>query len=109
MIDQMLNEAHAIANPLMLHIPTEAHFVDHAAQRKVHEALDPHPKVTLHDYPGLDHGFAATMGNRRNEEGAEPADARTRAFFAEKLACATIPASPPGTPIWPAAATRGAR
>src|SRR3546814_2378394 len=77
MIDQMLNEAHAIANPLMLHIPTEDHFVDHAAQRKVHEALDPHPKVTLHDYPGLDHGFAATMGNRRNEEGAELADGRS--------------------------------
>jgi carboxymethylenebutenolidase len=86
MIDQMLNESHAIANPLMLHIPTEDHFVDHAAQAKVHEALDPHPKVTLHDYPGLDHGFAATMGNRRNEEGAQIADGRTRAFFAEKLA-----------------------
>src|SRR3546814_9704874 len=68
MIDQMLNEAHAIANPLMLHIPTEDHFVDHAAQRKVHEALDPHPKVTLHDYPGLDHGFAATRSEEHTSE-----------------------------------------
>ena len=86
MIDTMLNEAHAISNPLMLHIPTEDHLVDSAAQQKIHEALDPNPKVTLHDYPGLDHGFAATSGNRRNEEGAQLADGRTRAFFAETLA-----------------------
>ncbi|MGH6694918.1 dienelactone hydrolase family protein [Sphingopyxis sp.] len=85
MIDQMLNESHAIAHPLMLHIPTEDHLVDHDAQKKIHEGLDPHPKVTLHDYQGLDHGFAATMGNRRNEEGAQLADGRTRAFFAEHL------------------------
>jgi len=86
MIDTMLNEAHAISNPLMLHIPTDDHFVDHAAQQKIHEALDPHPKVTLHDYPGLDHGFAATSGNRRDDENATLADGRTRAFFAEHLA-----------------------
>ncbi len=86
MIDQMLNESHAIAHPLMLHIPTEDHFVDHAAQKKIHEGLDSHPKVTLHDYAGLDHGFAATMGNRRDEAGAQLADGRTQAFFAEHLA-----------------------
>src|SRR3546814_3846537 len=61
-------------------------FVDHAAQQKSHEALDPNPKVTLHDYPALDHGFAATSGNRRDEEGAKLADGRTRAFFAGTLA-----------------------
>jgi carboxymethylenebutenolidase len=41
--------------------------------------------VTLHDYEGLDHGFAAEMGNRRNEAGAVLADSRTAAFFAEHL------------------------
>ncbi|WP_033074382.1 dienelactone hydrolase family protein [Sphingopyxis sp. MWB1] len=86
MIDQMLGESRAIANPLMLHIPTADHFVDAAAQAKMHEALDPHPKVTLHDYAGLDHGFAATEGNRRDEAGARLADERTRAFFVEHLA-----------------------
>ena len=85
MIDQMLGEAHAIANPLMLHIPTADHFVTADAQAKIHTDLDPHPKVTLHDYPGLDHGFAAEMGNRRDEDGAQLADARTKAFFAEHL------------------------
>jgi carboxymethylenebutenolidase len=86
MIDQMLGEAHAIANPLMLHIPTADHFVGPEAQAAIHAELDPHSKVTLHDYPGLDHGFAAEMGNRRNEEGAELADSRTEAFFAQHLA-----------------------
>src|SRR3546814_15654635 len=78
----------------MLHIPTEDHFVDHAAQQKIHEALDPNPKVTLHDYPGLDHGFAATSGNRRDEEGAKLADGRTRASFAGTCALAPTRGSP---------------
>jgi len=86
MIDQMLGESHAIAHPLMLHIPTADHFVSPEAQAKMHEGLDPLPKVTLHDYPGLDHGFAATHGDRRDDAGAELADGRTRAFFAEHLA-----------------------
>jgi carboxymethylenebutenolidase len=86
MIDQMLGESHAIAHPLMLHIPTADHFVGPQAQAAIHAGLDAHPKVTLYDYDGLDHGFAAEMGNRRDEHGAKLADARTLAFFAEHLA-----------------------
>jgi carboxymethylenebutenolidase len=85
MIDQMLGESHAIAHPLMLHIPTADHFVGPEAQAAIHTGLDDHPKVTLHDYDGLDHGFAAEMGARRNDAGAQLADARTAAFFAEWL------------------------
>jgi carboxymethylenebutenolidase len=85
MIDSMLNEAHAIANPLMLHIPTADHFVGAEAQAAIHAGLDNHPKVVLHDYQGLDHGFAAELGNRRNDDGAQLADERTAAFFAKYL------------------------
>ena len=85
MIDQMLGESHAIANPLMLHIPTADGFVSPAAQKAMHDGLDSNRHVTLHDYDGLDHGFAAEMGNRRNEVGAQLADARTMAFFAAHL------------------------
>ena len=84
-IDQHLGEAHAIARPLMLHIAGADHFVTAEAQAKIHAELDPHPRVTLHDYPGLDHGFAAEMGDRRDEAGAQLADRRTEAFFAEHL------------------------
>jgi carboxymethylenebutenolidase len=54
-------------------------------QKAMHEGLDDHPKVTLHDYPGVDHGFATEFGNRRREEAANQADARTMAFFADNL------------------------
>ncbi|HAU21599.1 MAG TPA: carboxymethylenebutenolidase [Erythrobacter sp.] len=86
MIDQMLGESHAIANPLMLHIPTADHFVGPEAQKAMHDGLGPNRHVTLHDYEGLDHGFAAQGGSRRNEEGAQLADKRTSDFFAEHLA-----------------------
>ena len=51
----------------------------------MHAGLDDHPKVTLHDYDGLDHGFATEHGTRRLEEAANIADGRTAAFFAEHL------------------------
>ena len=85
MIDQMLNERHAIANPLMLHIPTADGFVDAAAQKAMHEGLDDHPRVTLHDYEGLDHGFAAEFGKRRDPDAAALADKRTEEFFAAHI------------------------
>ena len=84
-IDELLREKHAISNPLMLHIPTEDGFVDKETQKAMHEGLDDHPKVTLHDYQGMDHGFATQFGKRRNEENAQLADKRTMEFFAEHL------------------------
>lgn len=84
-IDNLLRESHAIAHPVMLHIPTADHFVPPEQQKAIHEGLSNHPKVTIYDYPGLDHGFAAESGNRRHEEGARLADARTGEFFAEHL------------------------
>ena len=84
-IDGLLNEKHAIAHPLMLHVPTEDGFVDKETQKAMHDGLDDHPKVTLHDYEGLDHGFATEFGKRRAEEAANLADARTSDFFREHL------------------------
>lgn len=84
-LPNLLHEKHAIARPLMLHIAGDDHFVDKEQQRAIHEGLDDHPRVTLHDYPGEDHGFAAEMGERRSDESAQLADRRTEAFFAEHL------------------------
>ena len=85
-IDGLLGEKHAIANPLLLHIPTEDGFVDKDTQKAMHEGLDDHPKVTLYDYEGLDHGFATEFGKRRADEAAQLADGRTSEFFAQHLA-----------------------
>jgi carboxymethylenebutenolidase len=84
-VDTLLREKHAIAHPLLLHLAGADHFVPPPAQQAMHEGLDDHPKVTLHDYPGEDHGFATEMGQRRSEAAAELADSRTAAFFAENL------------------------
>lgn len=85
-IDGLLREAHAIAHPLLLHIAGADHFVTPDVQATMHEGLDNHPKVTLLDYPGEDHGFATELGERRSPAAANKADAATRAFFAEHLA-----------------------
>ncbi|WP_313809196.1 dienelactone hydrolase family protein [Sphingobium sp.] len=84
-IDGLLNEQHAIGKPVLLHIPTADGFVPAEAQQKMHEGLTDNRHVTLHDYEGLDHGFAAEMGHRRHEEGARLADGRTADFFAAHL------------------------
>ncbi len=84
-IDGLLGEKHAIARPVLLHIPQEDHFVDKAAQAAMHAGLDDHPKVTLYDYAGEDHGFATEFGNRRSDASARQADERTASFFAEHL------------------------
>lgn len=85
-IDGLLGEKHAISHEVMLHIPTADGFVSAETQAAMHAGLDDHPKVTLHDYEGLDHGFAAEFGARRNETAASLADRRTEAFFEEHLA-----------------------
>ncbi|MEW4468591.1 dienelactone hydrolase family protein [Parasphingorhabdus sp. JC815] len=84
-IDGLLRESHAIAHPVMLHIPTADGFVPPEAQAAIHKGLDDHPKVTLHDYEGLDHGFASEFGSRRDEAAANLADSRTAEFFKKHL------------------------
>ena len=84
-LEGLMGEKHAIAHPVLLHIAGADHFVTSDKQKLIHEGLDDHPKVTIHDYPGEDHGFAAEMGKRRSENAARLADSRTEAFFAEHI------------------------
>jgi carboxymethylenebutenolidase len=85
MLETLMGEKHAIARPLLLHIAGADHFVTPDKQKLIHEGLDDHPRVTLYDYPGEDHGFATESGNRRSEAAAQLADSRTEAFFAEHV------------------------
>jgi len=84
-IDGLLGEKNAIAHPVLLHVPEEDHFVDKNAQAAMHAGLDDHPKVTIYDYAGEDHGFATEFGERRSDASAKLADERTAKFFAERL------------------------
>jgi carboxymethylenebutenolidase len=84
-LEGLMGEKHAIARPLMLHVAGADHFVTPDKQALIHQGLDDHPRVTIHDYPGEDHGFAAEMGNRRSAAAAALADSRTESFFAEHV------------------------
>ncbi|MET0248154.1 MAG: dienelactone hydrolase family protein, partial [Sphingobium sp.] len=71
---------------VLLHIPTADGFVSPDVQKAMHEGLAANRHVTLHDYEGLDHGFAAELGDRRNDAAARLADERSANFFATHLA-----------------------
>jgi len=66
-------------------VPTADGFVPPESQKAMHDGLDSNPHVTIHDYEGLDHGFAAEVGTRRVEAGAKLADERTESFFARHV------------------------
>ncbi len=85
-IDQMLGESHAIAKPLMLHFGTADGYIGPDAQKAIRDALDHNRHATIHWYEGKDHAFARAYGSSRDEEAANLADGRTRAFFDEHLA-----------------------
>ena len=85
-IDGLLGEAHGIARPLMLHFAGDDSHITPDKLSAIHAALDTHPRVTIHEYPGAGHGFATQFGARRHDAAAEQADSRTAAFFTEHLA-----------------------
>jgi len=87
-IDKHLNEARAVARPLMLHIGEADAYIPANAQRAIVDALGSNPHVRVHIYPGADHAFARAGGAHRDEAAATLADARTDAFFAEHLGIA---------------------
>lgn len=85
-IDAALDEVKNLRCPLMLHIAGKDQFCPPAAQAKIHEALDTHPLITLHDYAGQDHAFARVGGEHFNAQAAELANLRTLEFFVRHLA-----------------------
>jgi carboxymethylenebutenolidase len=85
-LDNLLGERNAIGKPIMLHVAEEDHFVPKEVQAKVAAGLSGKPHVTIHNYAGEDHGFAAEMGSRRSETSARVAEERTELFFAEHVA-----------------------
>jgi carboxymethylenebutenolidase len=84
-IENALDEAANLRNPLMLHIAQNDQYCPPEAQAKIHAALDNNPLVTIHDYAGLGHGFARVGGAHFNAEIAELANLRTLEFFVRFL------------------------
>jgi carboxymethylenebutenolidase len=84
-IDGLLGEAGNIRKPLMLHIAEEDKFVPKETQQKVKDALGKNPNLTIHSYPGVDHGFARPGGEHYDSKAAESANKRTAEFFKKHL------------------------
>lgn len=86
-IQERLDEAGQISKPLMLHVAEEDRTMSGAAIAALKAGLADHPQVTIHSYPGLDHGFAR-VGTRYfdyNGDAADLANGRTLAFLARHL------------------------
>lgn len=56
-IETQLHLASALQCPLMLHFGDIDPYVPEAARQAISDALHPQPSVTIHVYPGANHGF----------------------------------------------------
>jgi carboxymethylenebutenolidase len=57
-LDNLLGEAGKIKKPILMHIAEKDQFVPPDAQKKVKDGLAGNKNVTIHSYPGQEHGFA---------------------------------------------------
>jgi carboxymethylenebutenolidase len=85
-IEKSLSEISNLGCPLMLHIAEQDRYCPPEAQAQIHEALDPNPLVTIHDYKNQEHAFARPGGEHYSAAAAELADLRTIEFFLKTLA-----------------------
>lgn len=84
-IEKTLDEAGNLSSSLMLHIAGQDQYCPPAAQKQIHEVLDPNPLVTIHDYPEQDHAFGRPGGEHYDAKAAELANLRTLEFFVRNL------------------------
>ena len=83
-LDNLLGERQNISKPLLLHIATRDKFLP-LRHRPRPRCAERHPLVTIYEYDA-DHAFARGSGSARVPALAQQADARTQAFFSDKLA-----------------------
>jgi carboxymethylenebutenolidase len=84
-INDRIDEAKAIKNPLLLHIASKDKFVPPDAQAIILAAAQDNTHMTAHLYEGLDHAFAREGGEHFDAAGAALANERTAAFFQKAL------------------------
>jgi len=85
-IQDMLDQASHIQNPLMLHIAGQDSFVPPPAQEKIINGLSDYAHVTLHHYADMEHAFTREGGDHYDADQAKIADARSIAFLTDILA-----------------------
>ncbi len=84
-IQDRLDEAGNIGQPLMLHVASEDGFVPKEAQAAMAAGLAGNAHVTVHTYEGMDHAFARPGGEHYDAAAAQLANARTLEFLSASL------------------------
>jgi carboxymethylenebutenolidase len=84
-IQDMLDDAHGINKPLLMHIAGEDKFVSHEAQAQIKAGLQGNSAIEIHSYAGVEHAFARGNGMHYNEEAATLANGRTADFLKKNL------------------------
>jgi carboxymethylenebutenolidase len=84
-IEDMLDDKASKQNPTLLHIAGNDEFVPPQAQDAIIAAFQDTNHVQTHRYEGMDHAFARGNGTHYNAQAADLANARTAAFFKDKL------------------------
>jgi carboxymethylenebutenolidase len=85
-IENKLDYAKNIKNPLALHVAENDAFCPPEAQKKIKDTLKSNPKVAVYSYPGVGHGFARDGSSDYNKQAADQANARTLELFKKNLA-----------------------
>lgn len=83
--ENYVTEGARIRKPLLMHLAGDDEYIGPEAQARIHAALDAHPTIQIHTYPGRNHAFARPGGDHYDDEDAKTANARTAAFLAAYL------------------------
>ena len=84
-MNNYMNEADNIKNPLIVHLAGKDEYIPADAQAVIKDALGDHSLTELHFYPDRDHAFARKGGAHYDEGDAQTANARTAEFFDANL------------------------
>lgn len=84
-LDQMLDEVHDIRMPVILHIAGLDSYCPPPIREKITTAIARNHLIKAYVYENADHAFARPNGKNYNQEAAELANERTKAFFGEHL------------------------
>jgi carboxymethylenebutenolidase len=85
-IEDSLEQAAKITNPLMLHIAEKDGFCPPEAQARIADALGGNRLITINTYAGVDHAFARPGGQNHDQVAADLANSRTADFLSANLA-----------------------
>jgi carboxymethylenebutenolidase len=84
-IEDSLEMATKIRNPLILHLAELDGFCSPESQATIKTALGGNAQITVHSYPGVDHAFARVGGDNFNAAAAQIANSRTAELFLKNL------------------------